>query len=255
MIKNLSMTNVIILLIYFFIHSNHCFADQSLLIHAGERQLIGNPKTLSILRDIRVGQHNIVHSRWFVDQNINEVMSTLVSQVPTDTIAWSNGLVMQMHWSSEEYSHVLALMPESDRQVSFALSSVRLQPNDSLSAISKTLSAQSFNHRNVAYLSLKNLLSEPDLSSELLMEIRDDTEHAEALSLLYVSSRPIYQLEEMLRRLLAFKAWTLIETSAPVQSLRVARSFEAMRPGAVLRMDLIENIGRTFLHLNLSRGT
>jgi len=255
MVGNLLMAKVIFLLTYFFIDSSHCLAAQSMHVHAGERQLIGNPITLSTLSNIRVGQHDIVHSRWFVDQNIDAVMSTLISQVPTDTIAWSDGLVLRMHWSSAKFSHVLELMPESDHQVSFSLSSLRSEPNHSSSATYNIASAQSSIHHYAAYPSLKKMLSEPELSSELLMDVRDQTEQAEALNLLYVSVRPIFKIEQILRRMLAIQGWTAIETAFPTQSLHAARSFEAMRSGAVLRIDLIEHMSRSFMHLNLSRGT
>jgi hypothetical protein len=249
------MKKIILVFLFFFMCGHSCRAEQSMLVQAGERQFIGNPETLSILRNISVGEHEIVISRWRAEKGINELMPILTSQIPVDTIAWSEGLVLHMQWDSSEFSHVLKLMPLSDKQVLFHLSSVRSQPESSAIPGSKNLSLKSFKHLQSDYPSLKNMLTDPELDFEVIMDIRDLTEQAEAVNLIYVSKRPIFQVDEKLRSMLAKRHWAVTKDPIPSISLRSARSFEAIRPSALLRIDLIEYMGRTFLHLNLSKGT
>lgn len=257
MTKKISRMKILLLIALFFIFFRaNCFAEQLMLIDAGERKLIGNPKTLLVIRDIQVGQHEIMMSRWQAEQGIQAVMPILLTQLPTDTIAWSNGEVMQMQWESSIFSHVLAVHPLGRDQVSFTLTSLRLHTGQQPSRANQLKIDSSLKQSLSTYLAIKSLLAEPSLKNQLILDVNNPGEASTVTSLLYVSSHPIFYLKKLLRNTLSSQRWTLTDSfSSSDQSLRGAVSIEAYFQKALIRIDLVEHAGRTFLYLYLTAST
>lgn len=257
MTKKISRMKILLLLTLFFVFGRaNCIAEQLMLIEAGERKLIGNPKTLLVIRDIQVGQHEIMMSRWQAEQGIQAVMPILLTQLPTDTIAWSNGEVMQMQWESSIYSHVLALHPLGRDQVSFTLTSLRLHPGQQPSRANQSIAESTLKQSSSTLFAIKSLLAEPSLKNQLILDVKNQRDNSTVTSLLYVSSHPIFHLKKMLRNILSSQRWTLTDSfSSSDQSLRGAVSIEAYFDKALIRIDLVEHAGRTFLHLYLTAST
>lgn len=222
-------------------YSSDSLAKIPEVVIVGERQWVGDPDTLNTLDNMSVGGHELSINRWQSSQGIDAVMRKLTEQVPADTIAWSDGEMMHMLWTTQDQSHVLILTPANENRVDIYMSSFRLSKKSVEGAL-------------LAFAALKQSLSDRRFRAELMMDVQDRSSGAEAAALMYVSSQPIKDLDEGLRRMLKSFGWSVIEDSHHQQSVFKASSIDAVRPGAVLRMNLMDDGGRTFLYINLSGG-
>jgi predicted transcriptional regulator len=133
------------------------------------------------------------------------------------------------------------MTPVTDHLVDLYLSSFRLSKKNDEATL-------------LAYTALKQSLSERRFSAELMMDVQDKSSGAEAAALMYVSSLSIKKMDQALRRMLKNFGWSVIEDSQRHQSVFKASSIDAVRPGAALRINLMGDVGRTFLYINLTGG-
>lgn len=208
---------------------------------AGERLLVGDPQTLTTLSKMSIGGHEIKLSRWQRKEEINQVMQTLTTQLPSDTLAWSDGEQLNMQWITSEQSHFLVVYPVNQNLSTFFLSSMYLSGVDQ-------------RRHHASYVLLKNTLSDPVLKTKLLLDVRDDSTDSEATSLIYASLLPVKILNKKVRDVLNKNNWFIVELSQHQGHFQYSSSFEAVRPGEMLRFDLIDNIGQSFLYIHLSGG-
>ena len=235
------MIKILFAILCLLVYRSDSFAKNSAVVVVAERQWVGDPNTLHTLDNISVGGHEFSINRWKSSQGIDVVMRKLTEQVPADTIAWSDGEMMHMFWTTKDQSHVLRLTPETDTLVDLYLSSFRLSKKSDEATL-------------LAYTALKQALSERRFRAELMMDVQDKSSGAEAAALMYVSSQSIKKMDEALRRMLKNFGWSVIEDSQRHQSVFKASSIDAVRPGAALRMNLMGDVGRTFLYINLTGG-
>ncbi len=235
------MNKFIVIFFCFFGYSNNILAENHDDIYVAEQKLIGDPKTFLMLSDMRVGGHDISISRWQSSKGIDAVILKLTEQIPSDTIAWSDGEVMHMQWSTEAHSHLLVVSPVNVKKVDFYMSSIRMSSiNDE--------------RTQVSYSALKQALSEQTLSAELVMDIQDKYSGVENATLMYVSSLPVKILDVMIRKILKYLSWFVIENSRHRQAVFSASTIRAIQHGETLRVDLVDDVGKTFMYVNLSGG-
>lgn len=228
----------LILLIYLLAMQGQCFAHSSNLVWVGERQLVGDPNTLVTLGKLSMSGYEISLNQWERAQGINEVMETLTTQLPDDTLAWSDGERMRILWSTAEQSHVLVVSPLDANHVSFSISSIRL-------------SVMHDSRDETSYRLLKKTLTDPTLNIQLIMDVKDDVQDSDVISLLYVSTQSINSLAQKIRQSLIKNDWFIHETPQTQRHFKKADSIEADRLGAHLRFDLVD-IGQSFIYVNLS---
>ncbi len=228
------------LFIYLFAIDGQCLAHSNNVVMVGERQLVGDPDTLFTLEKMSIGGYVITLNQWKKAQGINTVMEVLTTQLPEDTLAWSDGDRMRILWSTAEQSHVLVVSPLDANHVSFSLSSIRLSVlNDSRDGTS--------------YRQLKRTFSDPALNTQLIMDVNDEIHDSGVISLLYISTQSINSLAQKIRHLLKKNDWFIFELSHPERHFKRAFSIDAVRSGSYLRIDLVD-IGTSFLYVNLSGG-
>ena len=201
---------------------------------------MGDPNTLTTLDKLSISGYAITLNQWERAQGINAVMETLTTQLPEDTIAWSDGERMQIHWSTAEQSHVLVVSPLDINKVSLSLSSIRM-------------SVLHESRDETSYRQLKKTLSHPTLNAQLIMDVRDDIHDSDVINLLYVSTQSINSLAQKIKHSLKKNEWFIQETSQTPRHFKQAYSIEAVRSGSHLRLDLVD-IGQSFLYVNLSGG-
>lgn len=227
-----------ILFIFFFVNINQCHAYSPTVVWVGERQLVGDPDTFITLEKLSVSGHDLHISHWESAQGLNEVMQTLTAQLPDDTLAWSDGDLMHIHWTTPEQSHVLIVAPTTVERVSFFHSSIGM-------------SVVQENRSQVSSRELRKTLSDPSLSAQLMMDIRDDSMGSEALSLLYSSQLSIKNLAQKIRDSLTKKNWSVTESPKIQPHFLQDHSIKATQAGALLQIDLVD-IGQSFMYVNLS---
>lgn len=230
----------LILFIYLFAIHGQCLAQSSNVVMVGERHLVGDPNTLLTLEKLSMSGYAITLNQWESAQGINTVMETLTTQLPDDTLAWSDGERMQIFWSTAEQSHVLVVSPLDINKVSLSLSSIRISViHDS--------------REETSYRQLKKTFSDPILNAQLLMDVRDDIHDSDVISLLYVSTQSINSLAQKIKHTLKKNDWFIYETPQTQRHFKQAYSIDAVRSGSHLRLDLVD-IGQSFLYVNLSGG-
>ena len=106
-------------------------------------------------------------------------------------------------------------------------------------------------HNQTLYRQLKKTLSEPTLSAQLIMDVRDDIHDSDVISLLYVSTQSINSLAQKTRHFLKKNDWFIHETPQTQRYFKKSDSIEANRLGAHLRLDFVD-IGQSFIYVNLS---
>ena len=217
-----------------------CLAHSSTVVMVGERHLVGDPNTLITLEKLSMSGYEITLNQWERAQGINAVMETLTTQLPVDTLAWSDGERMRIHWYTLEQSHMLVVSPLGAEHVSFSLSSI------SMSAVHKS-------RAETLYRQLKKTLSDPALNAQLIMDVRDDILDSGVISLLYISTQSINSLAQKIRHSLKENDWFIQEIPQRQRHFKQAYSIEAIRSGSHLRLDLVD-IGQSFLYVNLSGG-
>ena len=228
-------------LICLLVSASQCFSHTADAVMVGERLLVGDPQTLITLSKMSIGGHEIKLSRWQRKEDINQVIQTLTTQLPSDTLAWSDGEQLHLQWSTSEQSHVLVVYPVKQDLSTFFLSSIFLSGVDQ-------------RRHHAAYILLKQTLSEPGLRTQLLLDVRDDSTDSEATNLIYASSLSIKILDKKVRDVLNKNNWFIVDLSQHQSHFQYSSSFEAKRHGEILRFDLIDDTGRSFLYVHLSEG-
>jgi len=228
-------------LIYLLVRTSQCFSYTADAVMVGERLLVGDPQTLITLSKMNIGGHEIKLSRWQRKEGINQVMQTLTAQLPGDTLAWSDGEQLHMQWITSEQSHLLVVYPVNQDLSTFFLSSIDLSGVDQ-------------RRQHASYVLLKQTLSDPTFRTKLLLDVRDDSTDSEATSLIFASTLPIKILDKKVRAVLNKNNWFIVDLSQHQSHFQHSSSFEAMRPGEILRFDLIDDVGRSFLYVHSTGG-
>ena len=232
----------------------HCGLSGAETVNIDRLQLVGDPHSLSTMGKMYVGRHEITLSRWYSLQRIEDVIRDLSRQVPEDTLAWSDGLVMQMLWTSDQYSHLLSLMPESETRTAFFLSSIRLTPTETLQGHSTQNPTGKGQQSFESYERLKTTFSTSNLAAELMFDVRDLVDDAESATLMYASVHPIHYLERAIQKALTQKNWLLTTHSQQMVSSTQPRTIQARCYGALVKIDLLEYLGKTFMYVHVSGG-
>jgi hypothetical protein len=232
----------------------HCGVSGAETVNIDRLQLVGDPHSLSTMGKMYVGRHEITLSRWYSLQRIEDVMRDLARQVPEDTLAWSDGLVMQILWTSDQYSHLLALMPESEQRAAFFLSSIRLKPSETLQGHSTQNPSEKGQPSFESYERLKAIFTNANLAAELMFDVRDPVGDAESATLLYGSVHPIHFLERAIRNALSQKNWLVSTNSQQMGLSTQPRTIQARCHGALVKIDLLEYLGKTFMYAHVSGG-
>jgi hypothetical protein len=239
---------------YFMIVFETCFAQDVDLVQVAQHQFVGDADSLSTLREMRVGEHTLSLNRWYSSRPIHDVLEQISHQVPEDTFAWSNGSVLQMIWNSSEYSHLLALMPNSDQRVELWLSSIRLTTSRAPDADSLKKSLSKENQTWVIADALKRLFLKHVFSSSLMLEVRDPEEKASSATYIFSSAQPIDLIDQAARHALSNQGWVITQGIQQDRSSFQSRSIQAFRPGVSLRIDCMTVLGETFIYVNMLGG-
>ncbi len=220
---------------YGIIFFGHCFAYSAEALNIGRQHLNGHPLSLSSQNKIYLSDHEFTLTRWSLAQKIDDVIQNFSRQVPEDTFAWSDGLVMHMLWTSAEYSYVLALRPESDGHVTAILSSMRLKPL-------------------VSDRSIKSLFSNPRLAATLMLDVKDVSEGVASSIMIFSSGQSIPFLYKALRQIFSFENWSVNDESEKNLSRSHPRKIQARLRLTAVNMELIDYLGKTFIYVNTSEG-
>jgi hypothetical protein len=213
----------------------HCFAYSAEVLSIDRKHLIGHPLSLSSQVKIYISDHELTLMRWSLAQKIDDVIQNFSRQVPEDTLVWSDGLVMHMLWSSTDYSHVLALRPESDECVMVTLSSMRLKPL-------------------VSNGSIKSLFSNPRVAATLMLDVKDHSEDVMSSTMIFSSEQSIPHLYKVLRQILSLENWSVNDDFEKILSRSHPRTIQARLLRKVVNMDLIDYLGKTFIYVHTSEG-
>lgn len=220
---------------YGMIFFGHYFAYSAEVLSIARQHLLGPPHSLSSQHKIYLSDHELTLTRWSLAQQLGDVIQHFSRQVPEDTLAWSDGLVMQMLWTSAEHSHVLALRPESDERVTVILSSMRLKPLVSTGLI-------------------KSLFSNPRLAATLMLDVKDVSEGVASSIMIFSSGQSIPFLYKALRQIFSFENWSVNDESEKNLSRSHPRKIQARLRLTAVNMELIDYLGKTFIYVNTSEG-
>ena len=220
---------------YGMIFFGHCFAYSAEVLSIARQHLLGPPHSLSSQHKIYLSDHELTLTRWSLAQQLDDVIQHFSRQVPEDTLAWSDGLVMQMLWTSAEHSHVLALRPESDERVTVILSSMRLKPL-------------------VSTGSIKSLFSNPRLAATLMLDVKDISEDVASSTMIFSSGQSIPFLYQALRDILSLEHWSVSEDFKNVLTRSHSQKIQARLRRTVMNIDLIDHLGKTFIYVQTSEG-
>ncbi len=220
---------------YGMIFFGHCFAYSAEVLSIDRKHLIGHPLSLSSQVKIYISDHELTLMRWSLAQKIDDVIQNFSRQVPEDTLVWSDGLVMHMLWSSTDYSHVLALRPESDECVMVTLSSMRLKPL-------------------VSNGSIKSFFSNPRVAATLMLDVKDHSEDVISSTMIFSSEQSIPHLYKVLRQILSLENWSVNDDFKKILSRSHPRTIQARLLRKVVNMDLIDYLGKTFIYVHTSEG-
>ncbi len=221
--------------LYSMIFFGYFFAYGVEAMSIDRHHLIGSPFSLSSQNKIYISDHELTLTRWRLAQPIDDVIQNFSRQVPDDTLAWSDGLVMHMLWISAEHSHLLALRPESDAHVMAMLSSMRLKPL-------------------VSTESIKSLFSKSRLAASLMLDVKDLSEDVASSTMIFSSGQSIPFLYQALRQMFSLENWSLTEDSENILSSSHPRKIQARLRRTVVNMDLIEHLGKTFIYVHTYEG-
>jgi hypothetical protein len=199
------------------------------------QHLIGNPLSLSTQNKIYISDHEITVTHWSLAQPIDEVIEKFSRQAPEDTLAWSDGLVMHMVWTSAEHSYLLAIRPESDVHVTAMLSSMRLKPI-------------------VSSGSIKSFFLNPRLAATLMLDVKDHSEEVASSTMIFSSGHSMHSLYKALIQVFNLEHWSVTEGVEKIFTRSYPRKIQARRRGIVVNMDLIEHLGKTFIYVHTSEG-
>ena len=248
-LKKITMCWFFLMIVY-----GHCGVSGAETVNIDRLQLLGDPDSLSSMGKMYVGRHEITLSRWYSLQRIEDVIRNLSRQVPEDTLAWSDGLVMQMLWTSDQYSHLLSVMPESEQRAAFFLSSIRLTPSETLQGHSTQNPSGKGQQVFESYERLKAIFTNSNLAAELMFDVRDSEGDAESATLLYASAHPIHFLERAIHNALSQKNWFVSINSQKMVSSTQSRTIQARHLAALVKIDLLGYLGKTFIYVHLSGG-
>lgn len=213
----------------------HCIAHGTEAIRIDRQYLIGNPLSLTSQNKIYINDHELTVTRWSFAQPIDEVIQNFLRQVPEDTLAWSDGLVMHLSWACAEHSHVLTLRPESDGDVTAMLSSLRLKPLVSTGPI-------------------KSLFSNPRLAATLMLDVKDHAEDVASSTMIFSSEQSIPFLYKALTQIFSLEQGSVTEDVEKLLPQYHPRKIQARLRGVMVNVDLIEHLGKTFIYVNISEG-
>jgi len=220
---------------YSMIFFGHCFAYSAEAISIDRQHLIGNPLSLSSQNKIYISDHEFTVTHWSLAQPIDEVIQNFTKQVPEETLAWSDGLVLHMLWRSAEHSHLLALRPESDTRVTAMVSSMRLKPI-------------------VSTGSIKSLFSNPSLAATLMLEVKDLSDDVDSTTMIFSSGQSMPTLYKALIQVFNIKHWSVTENVEKILTWSQPRKIQARLRGTEVNVDLIEHLGKTFIYVHASEG-
>jgi hypothetical protein len=220
---------------YGLIFCGYCFVFDVEAMTIDRQYLTENPLSRSSHNKIYITDHAFTVTRWSFAQPIDEVIQIFSKEVPEDTLVWSDGLVMRMFWTSTEYSHLLALRPESDTHVTAMLSSMSLKPI-------------------VSTKSVKSLFSNPSLAATLMLDVKEHSEDVVSSTMIFSSVQSKASLYKALIQVFNLEHWFVTEDVEKILSRSHPRKSQARLRGTMVNMDLIEYLGKTFIYVHTSEG-
>lgn len=208
-------------------------------------QIVGDPSTLSTINKLNLSGHNIEVNRWISVLGIDAVMQQLSLQVPQETLAWGDAGVIYLHWTKAQRSHFLIVKPVDDRTVEFTVSSIDMyRLNPSTPDKNNTFREQD------TYREIINLFSLHFPKAKILLNVKDHAADVDSFTLLVELEQNFNWVDGELKSLFENAGWHL---TGEIQSARVShtpRAFEAIRYQQHLRIDLVAEFGKTFVHLH-----
>ena len=219
-------------------------ASRSTVVVAGIR-LVGNPETLSSINKMTVQGHDIEVTRWKTTLNLDEVMQRLSTQTPKETIAWGEAGVINMIWKSDRHSQFLTLTSLSNDGVELVLSGVGLKPSTQFSLLKNNSE-----HGRYALNDIRHTFNSRTLNATLLLDVKDHVTDSASFTQLYSSSQNLHLVDGEIRRLLLQDGWLIESLSGQTASQMNYRTIEASRHQQQLRIDLLAEFGKTFMHIN-----
>lgn len=222
------------------------------VVQVDELKLIGDPLTLTSMNKLSLSEHEAMFHRWKIKASLEQVMSTLSRQVPSDTIAWSDGDVMRMVWAFTERSQMLIFFQIKENCVEFFLSTIHLNRNNHAKSIDFKKSSKIPERSIGSFQIFKKVLHELPLNAEPLMDVRDASGGVDARSLLYAIHMSLEFVESTLRQSLKKYHWLVNEAQQNNTLLNQTKSMTAEHAGNHLHINLVPYFGLTYLYVNFS---
>lgn len=208
-------------------------------------QLVGNPDTLSSINKLAVHGHEIEVSKWQTHLSLDEVMQRLSKQTPNETLAWGEAGVINMIWKSNRSSQFLTLTTSSNGGVELVLTGVGLKPSTQVSSRK--------NHSELGRYDLndfRDTFNSRTLKATLLLDVNDHVIDSTSFTQIYSSSQSLSFVDGEMRRLLLQDGWLIENLSGQTGSQSNYRVIEAFRNQQQIRIDLLVEFGKTFMHIN-----
>lgn len=229
----------------YFVSSPELALTQTVTV--ANRQITGDPATLTTINQISLNGHDITVDRWQSPLSLDEVMHKLSEQLPKATTAWGLTGAISMFWESEENSHYLIAMPLNDSLVELVLSSIDLSRPE----VSNAGSYDALIDKDTS-TEIKNIFKAYVPRSELILDIKDRVADAHSFTLLYTVSQSLKSVEIELGKRLTESGWFITSGQERAGLDEPYRVIEATRFQLQLRIDLVNDLGNTFVHINQS---
>ena len=210
-------------------------------------QLTGDSLTLTTINQLSLRGHEITVHRWQSPLSLDDVMAQLSMQVPKETVAWGEDGMISMLWQASDRSHNLLVTPLSDTSVEMVLSSIHLQRPDLTSDDRHDFQSRYDNRKEI-----KKIFTLMDPQAELLLDVKDKSVDLDSFTLLYAVMRKVTFVDLELRRRLKESGWLVGSEPERPGVDRPHYVIEAIRYQQQLRIDLINDFGKTFVHINQS---
>lgn len=210
-------------------------------------QLTGDPLTLITMSKLNLSGHDITVNRWQSPNRLDDVMEQLSTQVPHKTLAWGEEGVVSMMWEASDCSHHLMVTPLSDRMVEIVLSSIELVRSGLPNNEEYSLLSGNDNDNEI-----KKIFISMDPQAELLVDVKDKSVDQSSFTLLYALMRKLTDVDIELRHRLKEDGWLVSSVPERLGLDHSHHVIEAIRYQHQLRIDLINDFGKLFVHINQS---
>jgi hypothetical protein len=146
------------------------------------------------------------------------------------------------------------LIPEGEQRAAFFLSSIRLTPSKTIQGGFIQNPSEKRQPSFESYERIKTIFSSSNFAAELMFDVRDSVVGAETATLLYASVHSIHFLERVIENALSLKNWSVLKNSQHIVSPTQPRTIQARYLSALVKIELIEHLGKTFIYVHLSGG-